>query len=218
MDELSLKFKNIGLSSFLEQYPNMVIAPDLSPDIVLRGNFEFEAKFKESPTIKDSYDLEIRIPKLFPLDIPTIKELRGKIPRDGHHHINSSDDTLCLGSPLRLKMIALEEKCMLGFVQRCLIPYLYWISTGQFSSGELAHGREGLLTDYMELFNVTSKEMVVPFLKFLTTRKRISNKKLCMCGCLKRIGRCPNKTNLSINKFRKISTRSWCKQHLKILE
>lgn len=210
----NLNNAKIGLDDFLEQYPNMIIAPNKSSDLILRGRFEFTAQYLDHPQISDAYELEICIPKSFPSDVPTVKELGNKIPRDGNHHVNSNDDTLCLGSPLRLKIIVQDEKNLLSFVHQCLIPYLYWISSNNFSVGELAHGSDGLLTDYADIFNLGSIEMVVPFLKGLSVRKRVANKEPCPCGCLKRIGKCPQKLNLSLNKFRKVATRTWYKQHL----
>jgi hypothetical protein len=43
---------------------------------------------------------------------------------DGKHRINP-DETLCLGSPLRLMMLVHAEPTLSGFASNCIVPYLY---------------------------------------------------------------------------------------------
>lgn len=156
----------IGTSAFLSEYSNMSLAvlTDGSTDIVFRGTFEFVAKFKDEPEVHDSYSLEIRLPDNFPADLPSVKELDNKIPRDGKHHVNP-DETLCLGSPLRLKMLLRDDPTISGFAANCIIPYLYWITTKKFAVGELAHGDTGIIADYMSLFKLNDPKQIIPTLE-----------------------------------------------------
>lgn len=211
-----MNLDSIGLSAFLSEYPNMSVSviADGSTDLVLNGTFDFAAKFKDEPEIQDSYSLEIRVPESFPSGVPTTKELAGKIPRDGKHHINP-DETLCLGSPLRLKMLVRDEPTLSGFASNCIVPYLYWITTKKFAVGELAHGDVGIIADYMTLFGLSDPKQIIPTLKLLGMKKRVANKKPCPCGCGVRLGRC-NKRFL-LNQYRAIAPRWWFRDHIKTL-
>lgn len=202
----------VGISAFLTEYSNMSVSvvTDGSTDLVLNGTFDFAAKFKEEPKVQDSYSLEIRVPNNFPSDLPTVKELGSKIPRDGRHHINP-DETLCLGSPLRLKMLVRDEPTLSGFASNCIVPYLYWITTKKFAVGELAHGDAGIIADYMALFGLSDQDQVIPTLRLLGMKKRVANKKPCTCGCGVRLGRCS--TREILKRYRSIAPRAWFRKH-----
>lgn len=203
-----MNLDSLGLSAFLADYPNMSVAvtSDGSTDLVLNGIFDFAAKFKDEPEVEDSYSIEIRVPDSFPRELPTVKELGNKIPRDGKHHINP-DETLCLGSPLRLKMLVREEQTLSGFASNCIVPYLYWITTKKFAVGELAHGDVGIIADYMTLFGLSDPKQIIPTLKLLGMKKRAANKKPCPCGCGVRLGRCVKR--FILNRYRGIASREW---------
>lgn len=206
----------IGVSAFLSEYPNMAmsVVTDDSTDLVLKGTFDFAAKFKSEPEIQDSYSLEIRVPHNFPAGLPTVREMGNKVPRDGKHHVNP-DDTLCLGSPLRLKMLVREEPTLSGFAANCIIPYLYWITTKKFAVGELAHGDVGIVADYMVLFNLKDPKQIIQFLKLLGMKKRVANKKPCPCDCGLPLGRC--KKRFLLNQYRGVAPRRWFREHLRTL-
>lgn len=198
----------VGIGAFLSDYPNMSLAviTDGSTDILLNGTFDFAAKFKDEPEVHESYLLEIRVPDNFPTDLPTVKELGNKIPRDGKHHVNP-DETLCLGSPLRVKMLVHNDPTLSGFASNCIVPYLYWISIKKFAVGELAHGDIGIIADYMALFGLSDPKQIIPTLRLLGMKKREANKKPCPCGCGVRLGRCGNR--FILNQFRGIASRRW---------
>lgn len=198
----------VGIGAFLTEYSNMSVSvvTDGSTDLVLNGSFDFAAKFKEEPEVQDSYSLEIRVPDNFPSELPSVKELGSKIPRDGKHHINP-DETLCLGSPLRLKMLVREEPTLSGFASNCIVPYLYWITTKKFAVGELAHGDVGIISDYMTLFGLSDPKQIIPTLKLLGMKKRVANKKPCPCGCGVRLGRCGKR--FILNRYRGLAPRRW---------
>jgi len=205
----------IALNQFLRDYPGMSLTPIQGDVIVLKGIFSFLAKPKEGPELIDSYHLEITVPGTFPRTIPKVKELDGKIPNDGNHHINY-DGTLCLGSPIRLLQILSKKPNLLGFAENCLVPYLYAMTNklnngGEFIFSELEHGRQGLITDYKVLFGLNKREQVLRTLILLGMKRRHANKFKCPCDCGKRFGQC-NFHN-KINIFRSLASRSWFRTH-----
>lgn len=207
-----------GLEELLRNYRRMSVTPLKGEELILKGFYDFSGTAPGYPTINDSYQLEIRIPKAFPKTPPSVYETEGKIPQDGKHHVNS-DGTLCLASPLRLRWKLAKAPTLIGFAQECLTPYLYGLSHkfeyGTFPFGELAHGKAGVIADYLCLFSLKTERQVENTLKFISLKKRIANKKPCPCGCGKRLGICP--LHFKINTFRKIASRSWFGKHLKTM-
>lgn len=193
----------------------MSLGPSRDSSIVLKGVFSFSAKFNGGTEITDSYQLEIAIPAVFPRAIPIVKEIGRRIPRDGKHHVNR-DNTLCLGSPLRLMQKISEKPSLVGFSEKCLVPYLYAVSNklqngGGFAFSELAHGESGIIVDYLDLLGLKKREQVINALKLLGVKRRIANKKPCPCECGRRLGRCS--FHRKLNSYRNITPRSWFRAH-----
>lgn len=208
----------IGLSAFLSSNPEMVIAPYESDELVLEGIFRFRAQCPPGPTLSDFYHLEICIPKNFPAEIPTVKELDEKIPRDGEFHVNPGD-TLCLGSPLRIRRILRKNPTVSSFVTRCLLPFLYGVTWkkrcpqgSKFYMGELAHGTGGLFDDYRALLGLSEKTHVIRALSLICLKKREANKLHCPCGCSRKLANC--KKRYIINWMRLAIGRRWARGHI----
>lgn len=205
-----------GVRQFLKDYPGMSVAPSRGVILILKGLFSFSAQPTDGVEISDSYRLEITVPKTFPQDIPIVKELERKIPRDGMHHVNP-DDTLCLGSPIRLLQKISEHPNLVGFAECCLVPYLYAVSHklrfgGSFAFSELAHGMQGIIEDYLDLFGLKKREQVIQTLTLLGMKRRIANKAPCPCGCGLRLGKC--RFHHKLNKYRNMASRSWFRNHV----
>lgn len=203
------------LSQFLYDYPGMSTAPCLDAGVCLRGKFRFKAYVSDSEEINDSYRLEIVIPNKFPQAIPKVKEVDGKIPRDGNFHVNP-DGTLCLGSPLKLLKKVRSSPSLNGFVDTCLVPYLYAVSYklahgGDFVFGELPHGNQGIVDDYIVMLGLKERHQITWAIQLLGLKKRVANKRPCPCGCGKRLGVCP--FHHKLNEFRKMAPPSWFKAH-----
>ena len=206
-----------GLELFLEKFPEMSTVPSLKPGTILRGNLYFRANISEGREIEDNYCLEIFVPEDFPRKIPNVKETGGKITRDIANGHFLEDGSLCLGSHLRLLNLCHRDPTLIGFTYKCLIPYLYAISHklqygGELIFGELEHGVHGLIEDYSMMLNLKTTSQIKQALSSLSQKKRIANKKLCPCGCGKRLGVCS--LHHILNKFRKMTYRSVFRTHL----
>jgi hypothetical protein len=198
----------------------MSISPSRQDATVLQGTFSFTAQPKNKPSIIDSYNLRIVVPWQFPAVLPTVTEQDRKIPRDGKHHVNWGDSSLCMGSPLRLLWELSKWPDLVGFAETCLVPYLYNISYrlqngGDYILGELPHGNPGVIQDYLDLFRLKTKDQVLEVLRLLGMKRRIANRRKCPCGCGNRLGRCG--LHLKVNAFRSIVPRSWIRGHEKDL-
>ena len=201
-----------GIQEFLQDYPGMAIRPTQEGSMLtLSGTFDFSAKFGESKEITDSYRLLILVPDSFPRSIPEVKEIGNKIPRNGDYHVNS-DDTLCLGSRLRLLLKISSKPTLNGFTEECLVPYLYAVSHklsfgGKFLFSDLSHGTLGELRDYVDLFGLKELEQARATLYLLTMKKRLANKHPCPCGCGRRLGKCS--FNDRLKRIRDLADRNW---------
>lgn len=200
-----------GIEQFLNDYPGMALRPCRDDGIVIVGTFQFCGTPPGGPKICDSYELKLEVPKSFPKQFPTVKELQGKIPRDGTFHINP-DDTLCLGSPLSILIRVAQAPTLSGFAGKCIVPFLYAVSKrlsdgSDFVFSELRHGNKGIFDDYTEVLGLRDPDDVTKALKALATRRRVANKQPCPCKCGKRLGGC--RYHHKLNPFRKLASRSW---------
>lgn len=207
---------NLGITQFLKDYPQMAIQPSPKAGLILSGQFFFTAHPNGGVSITDSYQLMIDVPTAFPKGIPKVFETGGKIPRLPDFHVNS-DNSLCLGSPIRLLQKLSDNSDLAGFAGTCIVPYLYAVSNKlqigeKFAFDELAHGIQGIIEDYRSLFNLQEVGQVMETLIVLAKRPREANKKRCPCGCGRRLGKCAFRSK--INKIREIAPRCWFADHL----
>lgn len=156
------------------------------------GNLSFSAQYN-GRSIEDEYSVEIMVPKDYPQILPTAKVIDGKVPKDFHTY---PDNTLCLGSPIEMRMKFRKRETMLGFVEDLLIPFLYSCSYrekyGGMPYGELSHGMDGILESYKGLFRIDEDWAVMAFLKILADdnyRGHIS----CPCGSNVKLRNCHGK-------------------------
>lgn len=194
----------------------MSLKPSAGGAVVLEGDFSLSAVYEGQPHIEDRYLLRIVVPEKFPNALPDVTEIGNRIPRHPDFHV-SSDGTLCLGSTLSLMVRLHDRPTLAGFVEGCVVPYLYAMSLKldhgiDFVFGELEHGTKGLVDDYRSLFGLQKEAQLYPALRCLLLKKRIANKQPCPCGCGKRLGKC--RFNHRVRHFRKIFPKAWLREYL----
>lgn len=197
----------------------MAVRPAPGCWVRIKGQFAFVATDAKEGSVQESFELQIDITKKFPKDLPTVTETGGRIPRNSSNHIYQ-DGSFCLGSPLGLMLRLSKAPTLNGFVETCIVPYLFAISLKlqrgkPLVYGELDHGANGILRDYLEILRLRTFQQVRDALTLLGMKKRMANKFPCPCGCRRRLGRC--KFNYTIKKFRNVASRSWHKQQFLFL-
>ena len=206
-----------GLDALREQQPDLRERPSSDGSLVLEGPVEFHGRNAEHGEVRERFEVRLKVPATFPHDLPSVWEQGGRIPP--RFHTNLSDKTLCLGSPLQLSIELHAEPTLVGFVNRCLLPYFFNFVVGQRTGtlpfGELAHGKRGLLAEYQQLLGAKDASTTLSLFRLLGVKKRIANKWPCPCesGC--RIGRCHNR---KLNPLRKVQSRRWFARHASELE
>lgn len=179
---------------FLAAQPGMALKPSQDGFTHIKGRFRLSASCEGSPTVDDSFQLHIKISRRYKDQLPEVYETGERVPRNANHHVNPGG-SLCLGAPIRLHKILGKKFSLIEFVERCVVPFLYSISlseTGRqrFQFGELAHGVDGLIDDYLKLFGCSSREALKRYLHTLRLKKRRANKQRCPCSCGRKLVKC----------------------------
>ncbi|MES2924491.1 MAG: hypothetical protein V4819_23265 [Verrucomicrobiota bacterium] len=192
-------------------YPELRLTHLAACGIRIEGPLSFRALKPHYQEIEDTFELCWDVISDFPRAIPLVFEVGGRIPANYHKLDNGA---LCLGSPLRQRLILSTNPTLSGFVEALVIPYLYnrsYIERYQcLPLGELDHGLSGLIRDYQQLFGVVGSDECVRMLQLLGMKKRSANKNPCPCGSGRRVGRCHNR---ALNPLREIATRRYFRDH-----
>ncbi|HCR4067385.1 MULTISPECIES: hypothetical protein [Morganellaceae] len=209
------KWKSIGLEEFLTAYPKIRLIEVHTDKVELQGEYQLKAQLDGSHTIEKTFSLRIVCTNDYPNKLPTVYDASNYFPRNRDYH-TYADGSFCLGSELKIRSILKGDSSLITFFDKIVVKFLYAVSHriefGNFPYGDLAHGEQGLLDDYAELFKIDGKASVLLALKILGIRKRNANKLQCPCGCNSRLGKCNYR--LFLNQFRYIERRRWFKIHL----
>ena len=202
---LSQRHATWGLDELLDRYPGMSRRPASSGELVVAGTLDYRTNHPLLGAIEDAFKIELRIPAVFPRVVPRVRELDGRVPENFHRIANGD---LCLGSPLRLQLILSKTPTLVGFVEKCVVPYLVGFNvfeqTGKMPFGELAHGLQGLFDEYKQIFGVKADSACVEFLRLLSLKRRVANKRPCPCSSGRRLGKCHNR---QANNLRNVASR-----------
>jgi hypothetical protein len=203
---LSERHRQWELNELLVKYPGLRLHPSKGLDVIIQGSLEFSAVRKDEEQIDDEYSLTIQVPDGYPRLLPSVWEVKKRIPPKFH---KLDDGSLCLGSETRLRLILLRSPSILSFVDMCVVPYLYGHSFfekhGRMPFGELSHGRKGVIEDLAELF-VVDERIVLDFVAVAAMKKSVANKLSCPCGSSLRLGSCHRKR---VNTLRDRLGRRW---------
>lgn len=186
MDELTLykQFQDLYLN-----FPGFILEKKGEDAWQIRGKIRFSREYLKR-RVDDEYLVEILVLKDYPISLPKIFEIEGRIPIDFHRF---QDEALCLGAPLEVKAKFRKRPTLLGYVDNCVIPYLYSYSYkckfGKLPFGELSHGGKGLLEFYQNLFGIKDPRRVQRFLEILSLGN-YQDRTRCPCGSGRRLRIC----------------------------
>ncbi|MCZ7645662.1 MAG: hypothetical protein M5U26_10315 [Planctomycetota bacterium] len=208
-------FENWGIRDLLKFQPALRLLPAGNGPIQIAGALEFVVEPPGKDRIEDAYEIRMETPRAFPKDLPSVWETGGRVPKDFH---KMYDGSLCLGSPTRQMLLLQREPTLTGFINSCVVPYLYGYSYFEkhekLPFDELNHGPLGLIEDYCSIFDVGELEAGIQMVKLASIRKRFANKYQCPCGSGRRLGKCHN---LKVNAIRKQLGRKWFEKELNLV-
>lgn len=187
----------------------MNLKPSSKDSWTIQGRVNLEISDATYGIVQDEFVLKIIVPKTFPNDIPVVFELEDRFPKTVDYHIYV-DGSLCLGSPLSIRKRIADNPTISGFVETCIVPFLFSMSlylkgTKTFVFGELSHGTSGILEDYCQIFDLETFPQVLNLIDILCMKKNIANKQICPCGCNQIITKC--KVHKKIVEYRKVMSR-----------
>jgi len=166
----------------------------------VRGKLKFSVQDGQI-TIDDAFEMELLIPENYPSDPPVVFETGGRIPEGFHKY---SDKSLCLGTPLEIRMKFKENPTLLAFTREQIIPFLYsfcyYEKYGRMPYGEHAHGGQGILESYKHIFHTNSDISTLGLLKILAENNYRGHHD-CPCGSGKKLRNCHGDQILEIIKY-----------------
>lgn len=205
----------LQLDEFLAGNPGFRIVEINKERVVLSGKYHLKAQLAGSQIIDKTYRLKFTCVNDYPRTLPLVVDEGRYFPRSDEFH-TYSDGLLCLGSELKIKSILKVDRSIKAFFDNIVDPFLYSVSHriehGEYPFGELAHGEQGLIDDYTEMFGLKGKAPVLVAFRALGKRKREANKLPCPCGCGLRLGRCDYR--FTLNGFRNIERRRWFREYM----
>jgi hypothetical protein len=152
-----------------------------SEDRVVSGTLGFCATYV-GQAVRTEYEVAICAANGYPVTVPWVFETAGRIPH-GFHKMD--DESLCLGTPLEVRLKFAKGPTLVDFVQHQLIPYLFchacWEQSGKMPFGDRSRGGAGLLESYRELFGVADDLAVLHLLRVLAEGNYLGHT-LCPCG------------------------------------
>lgn len=148
----------------------------------------------EDVRMTGNFEIELVVPRDFPLALPTVKELSDCIDTSYPHRYTNG--CLCLASDLELKMHISKYHDISIFVDKYVIPYFYtykyYKEYGIYPYGERSHGIMGNLEYLKDLFCVDNWKQVFDIIVFII-QSTYRGHLLCPCGSGKRIRNCHGK-------------------------
>lgn len=201
----TLRYRDVEV--LLSKYTRLRIVPTPSEDLLIAGPLAFVCRPANGLSIEDEYNIEMRVPRGFPDDLPSVWEKEERIPKYYH---KLSDNSLCLGAPTAIRLRLEKSPSFVTFVDEFVVPYLagytHFSKTGKMLYGELAHGEEGIREYFAELFASRTVAGSEEFVRLASLSKRRANKLPCPCDSSRRLGRCHN---CVVNHLRRSIGRKW---------
>ena len=203
--------QNIGIEIMKRKYPSLEYV-QRDNECIFVGEIVLNHVYNDV-RMTGKFDIEIVVPRDFPLALPTVKELSNCID-DSYTH-RYPNGYLCLASNLELKMHISKNHDISDFVDKYVIPYLYtykyFKEYGIYPYGERSHGMMGNLEYLKDLFYVDNWKQVFDIIMFIT-KSTYRGHLLCPCGSGKRIRNCHG------NIFRNIMDAGLREDCIKITE
>jgi len=178
------------ITEVISLYPGLSLFQE-GGNSILCGPLSFDASFDNLETITSSFDVRISIPLDYPNSLPSVSP--DGSPLDSRfEHINPNG-SFCLAVPIEARKLFNSTPSLLGFIDNLIIPYLYgycyFLKYGLLPFGEQAHGNEGTLEYYSELFDSKDiKHIILSLNEFVKTGYKPHAK--CPCGSGKKVLKC----------------------------
>lgn len=177
--------------------------------VVIRGGFPVMLSGREL----DRFQLEITLSALHPKEVPTVREVGGRIPRNADRHVEPNGNA-CLFLPEEAAVHFPPGSTLLNFLQgpvnAFFVSQLHFEEFGTWPFGEWGHGAEGTFEFYARKIGFSERQVILDFVDYLQ-RKHVKGHWPCPCGSREKLRKCHQSklTELRAEISRKVASRSF---------
>ncbi|MEO1968114.1 MAG: hypothetical protein ABGW87_05295 [Sphingomonadaceae bacterium] len=140
----------------------------------------------------DQFDINISVPRDYPIAEPEVREVGGRIPHTVARHIYPSTAKCCLGHWVVWLLNSEShsfESYLLGHLASYFIGQSVFELTGEWPFGEEGHSKSEIATSYREALGLTERADAVAFTRLLSSPLLRGNP-YCPCGSGDRLKSC----------------------------
>lgn len=144
------------------------------------------------PELNDFYSIEIELLPDYPKSIPLVREIGGRIPRNGNRHIYL-EGHCCLFVEEETFRYYPKGTTLKNFIQKVVTGHFinqkHFELTGKWIDGDRSHGIDGKLEFYEEELKTQNRYIIFRFIQYLA-KPYIKDYQICFCGSKKKLGNC----------------------------
>lgn len=164
---------------FIHQtFPEVAIRQEAS-SVIFEGRFILRGRYKDF-IMESAPRLKLVMDNNYPHILPKVFDINDTIFYD--HKFQ--DKSLCLATPIDIRLRLLSSKNISDYIEGFLIPYFisykYWEQSGQKIDiyGDRSHGKKGIIESLADFFNLESNDEIRMRLLFSWAAKINKFKKL----------------------------------------
>lgn len=178
-------------------------------NVIIRGGFPVTL----SGRVIDRFQVEIILSAVHPEEVPTVREIGGRIPRITERHIESNGDA-CLFLSEEAALHFPRGSTLLNFLQgpvnAFFVSQLHFEEFGTWPFGEWRHGTEGTLEFYAGKIGFSEPRIILAFVDYLR-RQKVKGHWPCPCGSGEKLRKCHRDklTELRAVISRNVASRSF---------
>lgn len=157
---------------------------------MLCGTIEINHTYLDEHIIS-SFEVELTVPNNYKEDLPRVVCKDKRVPLRFNHVYKNG--VLCLATDADQLCFFADENNLYDWMQEYVIPYFfaveYFKKYSTYPFGERKHGSKGILSFYMEKFDVDTYDKAFDMLKFIVMNSYRGHL-ACPCGSGRRIRQC----------------------------
>lgn len=184
------------LSELFYRYPELEISSQDNNKVLISGNIQvFVCNY--SFTLNKTYGIDIIIP-INSDELPYVIDKNNYISKKYRHRYNTGKLCLETDSAIRLRFFdgfSLVD-WMREFVETYFFSYEYFMRYNCYPFGERAHGLEGIIQTYSDIFNTKDLYQTFCILAYISLKVYRGHDK-CPCGSELHLRNCHGKTIIS---------------------
>ena len=196
-----------------EKYPLLTYHP---PDF-LEGTIELLA---DGMKLHD-FQLEMKLPEIFPNCYPVVTETGGDIERIEDRHVYTNSPHLCLGVKAEEIILCRFGQGLKWFLDKILVPRLaeeYLVMNGEGYMSEYSHGMEGPWEYYQKRFATEDRKLIVKLFKITLSNALPKGYELCPCGSQRKFSKCHRRYIYAIQSEIMQTNRFFWEEELRTLQ